>query len=55
VQKYNCAEGLKAGDEAHHSPPLEGWHFAQQNVGVVESITVPTTPPLRGSTPQEGN
>jgi len=42
---------------------MEGWHFAQQNDGVVlfplpwRAGVVPrkTTPPLRGTPPKEGN
>ena len=38
----------------NNSPPVEGWHFAQQNDGVVPDAPM-TTPPLRGTPPKEGN
>jgi uncharacterized protein YfaS (alpha-2-macroglobulin family) len=37
-----------------NSPPVEGGHFAQQNDGVVPPAKE-TTPPLRGTSPKEGN
>jgi protein involved in polysaccharide export with SLBB domain len=42
------------GTDGKHSPPVEGWHFAQQNDGVVTDARE-TTPPLRGTPPREGN
>ena len=50
--------------DGEHSPPVEGWRFAQQNDGVVIPLyggagvvhdARETTPPLRGTPPKEGN
>jgi len=44
----------KVGSRQEHSPPMEGWRFAQQNDGEVLDVNT-TTPPLRGTPPKEGN
>jgi hypothetical protein len=52
VEVVRVVEVEREAIAANNSPPVEGWHFAQQNDGVVPQMT---TPPLRGTPPKEGN
>ena len=54
VKGSQSTAGRLVGDSRlEHSPPVEGWHFAQQNDGVV-THTKETTPPYRAPLQRRG-